>query len=423
MRGFLTAGLDVGTAKVAVVAAEVTRKGIRLLGAGITPSVGIKKGIVVNMDATVDSISDAVKEAEAASGIRIKSACVSFSGPHIRSLRGAGTIGIKGREITGADIARAVGSAKTVYVPLDREIIHTIPTEFVVDGQEGIVDPKGMCGTTMEARVQIITGAASPVQNLLKCCERAGMGVKELVFEALASAHSTLSPEEKESGTVLADIGGGTTGIAFFRGGCLRHAGVVGIGGNHFTNDIAVGLKSHFSEAERIKKDRAAAYPGLVPEGEEVSIRQPDGQERLVPARCISEILQPRCEELLELIGKEIDKAPGEAGISGVVFTGGSSLLKGLEKLAESAFGLPVRTGLPGNMRAITSAVQSPSISAAVGLACYDSEHLLRKLPEVEGFEATFSSIKTRFKKSFINKSIHYITGKEGGVLCLKSKK
>lgn len=280
MRSPITVGLDVGTTKVSAIVAELNDKGVHILGAGLAPSKGLKKGIIVNIDATVDAITRAVKEAEASSGIRIKSVSVTISGTHIRSFDSQGAVGVKGKEVTHADVARAVDSAKAVYIPLDREVLHVVSTGFILDGQEGIIDPLGMCGVRLESKVHIVTSAVSSLQNLLKCCEKAGLGVADVVCEPLASAHCILTREEKESGAILVDIGGGTTGIAFFKDNGLRHTSVLGTGGNHLTNDISVGLRIPASEAERIKKESGAAFEGLIPGGEEMTVVQPNGQDR-----------------------------------------------------------------------------------------------------------------------------------------------
>jgi cell division protein FtsA len=253
MGGRLLVGLDVGSSKVCAVAAELNDRGVSILGVGEAPSKGLRKGTVIHMDATVDSIRKAVAEAEASAGIRIKSVAAGISGVHINGLSSNGAVGIRGKEVQPFDRERAIDSAKAIYIPLDREVLHVIPTEFTLDGQGGIIDPVGMAGVRLEAKVHIITGLASAVQNLMKCCEKAGLDVADIVFNPIASASAALSGDEMESGVVLVDIGGGTSDIVFFKNGALRHASVLGVGGAHVTNDIAVGLRANINEAEKLK--------------------------------------------------------------------------------------------------------------------------------------------------------------------------
>ncbi|HSB31587.1 MAG TPA: cell division protein FtsA, partial [Candidatus Sulfobium mesophilum] len=300
-RQHITVGLDVGTTKICAVVADTSGKTAEILGFGVSPSTGLRKGIVINIDATVDSIKKAVREAEASSGIKIKSISVGISGAHIRGLYSSGVTGLRGKEVSGSDVRRSMDSAKAVYIPLEREVLHVIPVEYVLDGQDGITDPIGMSGVRLEARVHIITGAVSPMQNLLKCCEKAGFEVADIVFEPLASAHAVLTDEERESGTILIDMGGGTTDVALFKEGNLRYASVIGVGGNHFTNDIAVGLRITANEAEKLKKAAGAAYERFVGDAEQMEIIQTGGQTRTLPRKYVAEILQPRCEEMFEL--------------------------------------------------------------------------------------------------------------------------
>ena len=425
MRSLITVGLDVGTTKVSAIAAELSNKGMHILGAGVAPSKGLKKGMIVNIDATVDAITKAVREAEVSSGIRIKSVYVSVSGMHIKSFDSSGAVGVRGKEVDHADISRAVDSAKAVYMPLDREIIHVVPTEFILDGQEGITDPLGMCGVRLEAKVHIVTGAVSSLQNLFKCCEKAGLGVADVVCAPVASAYCILTKEEKESGAILVDIGGGTTGIAFFKDNSLRHTGVLGIGGNHLTNDISVGLRIPVPEAERIKKESGAAFEGLVPGGEEITVAQPNGQERALPRKYIAEILQPRCEEMIEMIREEIKKSSAyETAVCGIVLTGGSSLLKGIDRMTESILGLPTRTGAPGSMRGLKAAAGSPADTAALGLITCAFESGAHGILGPDAFESVFGRITDRLKGIFKYKDyLNFTIRKEGGMVCLKSRK
>ena len=423
-RQHIIVGLDVGTTKVCTVVAEVSGRGAEILGLGVSPSTGLRKGIVISIDATVDSIKKAVREAEASSGVRIKSVSVGISGAHIKGFDSSGAVGLRGKEVSAVDVERSIDSAKAVYIPLDREVLHVIPAEFVLDGQDGITDPIGMSGVRLEARVHIITGAASPIQNLMKCCEKAGLEVSDVVFEPLASAHAVLTAEEKESGAILADLGGGTTDIALFRDGRLRYASVIGVGGNHFTNDMAVGLRITMSEAEKLKKTSGAAYEHIVDSAEEIQIVQAGGQVRTLPRRYVGEILQPRCEEMLELIKDEIEKCSGYGtALCGLVMTGGASQLSGLDKMAESVLGLPVRKGAPIHLIRPERA-DSPVYSTGVGLVTYGYEPDAADSVSADLVGGVFGKVTDWFKDKF--KYADYLNSnnrKEGGMVCLKSRK
>lgn len=424
-RQHIIVGLDVGTTKVCTVVAEVGGKGAGILGLGVSPSAGLRKGIVINIDATVDSIKKAVKEAEASSGVRIKSVSVGISGAHIKGFDSSGAVGLRGKEVSASDVDRSIDSAKAVYVPLDREVLHVIPAEFVLDGQDGITDPIGMSGVRLEARVHIITGAASPMQNLLKCCEKAGLQVSDVVFEPLASAHAVLTAEEKESGAILVDLGGGTTDIALFRGGSLRYAAVIGVGGNHFTNDIAVGLRITMSEAEKLKKISGAAYERMIASAEEIQITQAGGQLRTLPRKYVAEILQPRCEEMLELIKDEIKKCSGYGtALCGLVMTGGASQLSGLDKMAESVLGLPVRHGAPIHLIGTKYLADSPVYSTGVGLVTFGYEPDAADSVSAELAGGVLGKVTDWFKDKFkCADYLNFNNRKEGGMVCLKSRK
>jgi cell division protein FtsA len=425
MRSSITVGLDVGTTKVSAVAAELTRGGTRILGAGTASSKGLKKGMIVNIDATAEAITAALKDAESASGIRIKSAVVSISGTHIKSFDSSGAVGVRGKEVSHTDVGRAVDSAKAVYMPLDREVLHVVPTEFILDGQEGITDPVGMCGVRLEAKVHIVSSAVSSLQNLLKCCEKARIGVADVVCGAVASAHCVLTREEKDSGVILVDIGGGTAGIAFFKDDVLRHTSVLGIGGNHLTNDVSLGLRIPASEAERIKKEWGAAFERLVPDGEEVTVGQSNGQGRTLPAKYVAEILQPRCEEMLEMIKEEIKKSSAyDTAVCGIVLTGGSSLLKGIDRMTEAFLGLPTRTASPEGLRGFKGAAWGPENATALGLVTYAFESGAHAFSVPEAFEGVFDKMKDRMRGLFKYKDyLNLTTRKEGGMVCLKSRK
>lgn len=418
-------GLDVGTTKTCAVVADLHAEGAEMIGCGIASSTGLRKGIVINIDETVDSIRRAVREAELSAGVKIKSVSVGVSGSHIRGFDSSGAIGIRGREVTASDVLRSIDSARTVYIPLDRELLHTVPTEFVLDGQDGITDPVAMSGVRLEARVHIITAAVSPIENLVKCCGRAGLDVAEVVFAPLASANAVLSKEEKEAGVILIDLGGGTTDIVLFRGGNLRYASVIAVGGSHFTNDIAVGLRVTMKEAEKLKKEYGAAYEGIVASSQEIEVSQAGGQTRTLPRKYLAEILQPRCEEMLDLLRAEIKQCGGYgSAVCGVVLTGGASLLSGFDQLTEAVLGLPVRVGSPGTIRGLGALSERPLYAAGAGLATFAYDLAPRCAARTETEQGVFSRMTGLVRDIFRHADhFNFNNGKEGGVQCLKSRK
>lgn len=429
MRQHIVVGLDVGTTKICAVAAQVHGAEIKLLGMGVSPSSGLRKGMVINIDDAVGSIRMALDETEACSGVRVRAVSVGISGSHVRGFESYGAVGIRGREVSHFDVERAIESASAVYIPLDREVLHVIPTEFILDGQEGITDPVGMSGVRLEARVHIITGAVSSVQNLLKCCEKAGLDVVDIVFEPLASARAALSRDEKESGVVLVDIGGGTTDIALFREGSLRHASVLGVGGNHITNDIAVGLRIQMAEAERLKKSAGATGISRDDEEQEVQMTQTCGQVRPLPRADLVSIIHPRCEEMLELIRKELKQCFSyEHAVYGVVLTGGSSLLKGFDRMAASVLQLPVRIGTPviisASEHAIAPELRNPQYATGVGLVACSS--VADRSRVVHPISSNSLLGRMRHWASDLFKNAEIINPdykKEGGMVCSRSKK
>jgi cell division protein FtsA len=425
MGGRLIVGLDVGSSKICAVAAELNDRGINILGVGEAASKGLRKGIVINMEATVDSIKKAVAEAEASAGIRIRSVVAGISGGHINGLSSFGAVGVRGKEVRSADMERAIDSAKTIYIPLDREVLHVLPTEFILDGQEGIMDPVGMAGVRLEAKVQIINALASSVQNLMKCCEKAGLDVADIVFNPLAAAGAALSKDEMECGVVLVDIGGGTSDIAFFKDKALRYASVLGVGGAHVTNDIAVGLRINVSEAEKLKRSYGAAFEGMGNDRDEVQISQTGGNTKTIPAKYIAEIIQPRCEEMIGMVRKEIQACCGyEIATCGVVLTGGACLLNGFDKMAESLLGLPVRLGQPVNVKGRMALVRNPVYSTGVGLVAYGHGSSQESGLRSDFFADAAEGMKGWLKGILSSKGLIQINNKkEGGMLCLKSKK
>ncbi len=366
-------GLDVGTTKVcAIVGVEETgMKGIKILGLGTAASTGIKKGIVVDIEQTVSSIKSAIQEAKDKTGFGIESAYVGVAGGHIKGFHGYGAIGVRNGEIREEDVERLLDSVGAMYIPVDREVLHIIPSGFKIDGHNGIRDPVGMYGKRLEAQIHIITGAVTSVQNLLKCCELAGIEVNDIVLEPLASSEAVLREEERQKGVALMDIGGGTTDIAVYRGGILKQTSVLAIGGNHITNDIAVGLGISIHEAERIKKQYGFALRGMTevePQHQRIiDITVSSSHTKRISLDVIAGIIQERCEELIRLVKREIEVNSGTPLGTSVVLTGGTSLLRGIRELSEDIIGLPVRIGIPERIVG-TGLVESPIYATGVGL-------------------------------------------------------
>lgn len=412
-RGRLIVGLDVGTAKICALVGEVASVkktggsllsvgtdnwGVDIIGIGSAPSKGLKKGVVVNIEETVESIKKAVEDAEVMAGVDIKAVCVNVGGGHISIFPSHGVIAVKEREIGQQEINRVVDAARAVAIPLDREVLHVIPRGFIVDGQNGINDPRGMSGVRLEAEVQIMTGAAPSVQNLIKSCQKAELNVVDIVFEPLASAEATLTQEEKDLGVGIVDIGGGTTDIALFHEGSICHIAVLNVGGNNFTNDVAIGLRTPASEAERIKKKYGCSMISMVKQGEEIAITYPgDRPDRKVPRQHLIEILQPRAEELFYLIKEELVKS-GFYGFmtSGIVLTGGAALMQGMDVMAENILELPVRIGNPRGIGGITDIVCTPMYATGVGLVLYGAKEIIaeQKFSNAGVFEGITTKIK-----------------------------
>ncbi|HWW88876.1 MAG TPA: cell division protein FtsA [Vicinamibacterales bacterium] len=369
-------GLDVGTSKVtAVVGEAVERGGLEVVGLGVAESRGIRRGVVVNLEAAVESIKKAIEEAELMAGVEIDSVHLGLSGPHIKGFNSRGVIAVAGknREITREDVRRAIDAAKAVSLPTGREILHVLPQDFVVDEQDGIGAPVGMTGARLEVNVHIIAGGQSSTQNIVACVNRAGVEVAETIVEQLASSESVLTPDEKELGVALVDIGGGTTDIAIFERGSLWHTAVIGIGGDHFTSDIAVGLRTPMPDAEKIKRKYGCALSAMVGEDETMEVASVGGRKpRVIARRILSEILQPRAEEIFHLVWDDIRRAGYEKSLnSGIVLTGGGAILEGMPEIAEQIFDLPIRRGCPGGVGGLTDHVNSPTFATGVGLVLY----------------------------------------------------
>lgn len=367
-------GLDIGTTKICAIVGEVKEDGrLDIIGIGSHPSRGLRKGVVVNIESTVESIKKAVEEAELMAGVDINAVYAGIAGGHIRSFNSRGVIAIKNREISPADIERVIDAAKAVAIPLDREVLHVLPQEFTVDDQDGIKEPLGMSGVRLEAEVHIITGAVTSAQNIVKSCNRAGLEVLDIVLEPLASSYAVLSPDEKELGVAVVDIGGGTTDIAIHMEGGIWHTAVLAIGGNHLTNDIAVGLRTPAGEAEKIKIKYGCALTSLVRDDETIEVPSVGGRPpRELSRQVLSEIIEPRIEEIFSLAQREIVKAGLEERVaSGVVVTGGSAIMEGIPESAEKVMELPARRGAPINIGGLVDVVNSPMYATGVGLVIF----------------------------------------------------
>ena len=370
------AGLDVGTTKIcAVIAERSPAGGLDIIGIGMSPSRGLRKGVVVNIDSTVEAIKKAVADAEQMAGVEVESVYAGVAGGHIRGINSRGVVAVsgKGKEVDQADIDRAVDAARAINLPQDREIIHVLPQTFVVDDQDGIKEPLGMSGVRLEVEVHLVTGAVTSVQNVVKSVNRAGLAVRDIVLEPLASAEAVLSPEEKELGVILIDMGGGTTDVTLFRDGAIWHTGVLALGGDHVTNDIAVGLRTPTAEAEELKKRYGCGLTALVREDETIQVASVGGRKpRVLSRQILSEIIQPRVEEIFTLVAREVGKAGlQDAATAGVVVTGGGAMLEGAPELAERVFDLPVRRGVPDGLGGLADVVKSPIYATGVGLALY----------------------------------------------------
>ncbi|MGR9072230.1 MAG: cell division protein FtsA [Gammaproteobacteria bacterium] len=374
----LIVGLDIGTSKVAAIVGEISGKDeIEVVGIGSSPSRGLKKGVVVNLESTVHSIQRAVEEAELMAGCRINSVFAGIAGSHIRSLNSHGIVAIKDKEVSQYDVDRVIDSARAVAIPADQKILHILPQEFVIDQQEGIKEPIGMSGIRLEAKVHIVTGSVSAAQNVIKCIRRCNLEVDDIVLEQLASCNAVLTEDEKELGVCLIDIGGGTTDIAVFSEGAIRHTAVIPIAGDQVTNDIAVALRTPTQYAEEIKIKYACALTQLASDH---TIDVPsigDRPPRQIHSHNLSEIIEPRYEELMLLVQAELRRSGFEDMIAaGIVLSGGSSKVTGLVDLAEEIFHMPVRIGLPQHVTGLTDVVKNPIYSTGVGLLLYGKEHM-----------------------------------------------
>jgi cell division protein FtsA len=375
-RNNVLVGIDIGTTKTTAIVGEVTDTGIDVIGIGTSPAKELRKGVVVNIESTVEAIKKAIEEAEHMSGCSINSAYVGISGSHIKGQNSLGIVAVKGREVGEEDVQRAIEASKAIAIPVDREILHALPQNYIVDGQEGVRDPVGMSGVRLEAKVHIVTGAVASVQNIVKSVNRVGLDIEDLVLEQLAASEAVLSPDEKDLGVVLIDIGGSTTGIAVFSEGSIKHTAMLPVGGNYLTSDIATGLRTPFNEAEKIKLNYGCALTSMIPKEETIEVPSVGGREaREVSRQILGRIIEPRMEEILNMASKEIVRSGFEELLAaGVVLTGGTSLLPGINELAEHIFEMPVRSGIPSGVGGLSDVVTSPACATGVGLIIYGSK-------------------------------------------------
>ncbi len=374
----LVVGLDIGTTKICAVVGDVIDNQLNIIGIGKYPSKGLRKGVVINIDATVDSIKKTIEEAELMAGCEITSVYAGVAGGHIKGMNSHGIIAVKSREITPRDVQRVIETASAVALPLDREVIHVIPQEFIVDDQTGIRDPVGMAGVRLEGKVHIITGAVTSAQNIIKCANKAGLDVNDIILEQLGASEAVLDRDEREIGVALLDIGGGTTDLAIFVGGTIQHTSVIALAGNHVTHDISIGLRTPKQEAERLKIRYGCALASMIRKDETIEVPSVGGRKpRILSRKTLAEIIEPRMEEIFELVNQNLNDS-GLADLlgAGIVLTGGGSIMEGTVELAERVFGMPIRLGVPRWIGGLTDLVTSPLYATSVGLALYGSKNL-----------------------------------------------
>ena len=395
-------GLDVGTTKICAVVGEITGKEINIVGIGTHPSIGLRKGVVVDIESTVESIQKAVEEAELMAGCEISSVFAGIAGGHITGFNSRGIVAIKGKEVIQNDVDRVIDAARAVAIPMDREVIHVIPQEYIVDDQGGIKNPVGMSGVRLEAKIHIVTGAVTSAHNIVKCANRSGLDVCDIVLEPLASGEAVLTDEEKDLGAALLDLGGGTSDLAIFYAKNIKHTFVLSLGGNNLTNDIAIGLRASTAEAEKIKKKYGTCITRNISPEETIEVPGMGGRTpRKIPRQILGEILEPRVEEIFTLIQREVYRAGMEKIItSGVVLTGGSSLLDGGVEIAESIFNLPARLGKPRGISGLVDVVNNPMYATAVGLVLYGARNQPAKKFRIRDTNI-FNRIMTRMKRWF----------------------
>lgn len=396
-------GLDIGTTKICAVVGEMMDDEVNIIGVGSHPSTGLRKGSVVNIESTVDAIKKAVEEAELMAGCDISSVYVGIAGNHIKGFNSHGIIAIKGREILTTDVERVIDAAKAVAIPTDREILHVIPQEFIVDDMESIQNPVGMTAIRLEAKIHIVTGAVSSARNIIKCCNKAGLEVCDIVLESLASGQAVLTDEEKELGCLLADMGGGTTDLALFKDNNVKFIYELTVGGHNLTNDISIGLRTPLPEAEKIKIEHGTCVPQNVRSGATIDVPAVGGRApKKLSKGILAEILEPRVDEIFSLLKKEIFANGLENSFpAGFVLTGGSVVLNGISEIAESVFNVPVRIGEPNNIGGLKDIVKNPAYATGVGLVIFGSNATCKmdfKETETRGLNTILTRMKQWFK-------------------------
>jgi cell division protein FtsA len=400
-------GLDIGTSKVVAIVGEVSPQGeIEIIGIGSHPSKGLKKGVVVNIESTVHSIQRAVEEAELMAGCQIHSVYAGIAGSHIRSLNSHGIVAIRDREVTPGDVERVIDAARAVAIPADQKILHILPQEFVIDDQDGIREPVGMCGVRLEAKVHMVTGAVSAAQNIIKCVRRCGLEVDDIILEQLASSYSVLTDDEKDLGVCLVDIGGGTTDMAVFTEGSIRHTAVIPIAGDQVTNDIAVALRTPTQYADEIKIKYACALTQLASGDDSIEVPSVgERPSRRLARQTLAEVVEPRYEELLTLVQAELRRSGFEDLIAaGVVLTGGSSKIEGLVELAEEVFHTPVRLGVPQSVIGLVDVVRNPIYATGVGLLLFGHQNRAQRVFDASigrGVRGVWERMKSWFQGNF----------------------
>jgi cell division protein FtsA len=403
----LIVGLDIGTSKVVAIVGEVKGENqVEIIGIGHHPSRGLKKGVVVNIESTVQSIQRAVEEAELMAGCEIHSVFAGIAGSHVKSLNSHGIVAIRDKEVTPGDVERVIDAARAVAIPADQKILHILPQEFIIDDQDGIREPVGMSGVRLEAKVHMVTGAASAAQNIIKCVRRCGLEVDDIILEQLASSYSVLTDDEKDLGVCIVDIGGGTTDIAVFTDGSIRHTAVIPIAGDQVTNDIAVALRTPTHHAEEIKVKYACALPQLASPDETIEVPSVgDRPARRLARQTLAEVVEPRYEELFSLVQAELRRSGFEDMIAaGLVITGGSARMEGAVELAEEVFHMPVRLGSPQHVQGLSDVVRNPVYATGVGLLLFGSKGLGPSASGERlsgGFKETWGRMKSWFQGNF----------------------
>jgi cell division protein FtsA len=392
-------GLDIGTHKTSVLVAAMHDDGPHVIGLGTAPSQGLKRGVVVNIDSTVNAIQRAVREAEIMADCEIHSVVVSASGSHIRGFNSHGMVPIKSREVSATDVELVLDAARAVALPMDRQVLHVLPQEYIIDDQDGIKEPQGMAGVRLEARVHVLTAATAAVQNVVKCCERSGLEVQQVMLAPLASANAVLTDEERDLGVAMIDVGGGTTDLVVYQGGAVRHTAVLGLGGGHLTNDIAAGLRTPPQEAEKLKQRFGSALASSVGTDDMIEVPSVGGRgPRVLSRQILAEIVEPRVEEILSLVSQEVSRAGVESLLSsGIVLTGGTAALDGVAGLAERVFHTQVRIGAPSQTGGgLGDIVSGPAYATGVGLLLGAGSPSGEPLAAGNGTSGVLSKVKHR---------------------------